>query len=156
MPGRELAPRSRRRAKAPILASVGRLIGDHLHRAGDHQPAGGAEKATDDGKGYKTNGASRMRESEDAQAASRSAPWSAKGDRGSAQAGRCRLRQDAGRRVATIAAKTTEMELSGPATAKDSELRNATIIRRWRPKEMSPQRRRTSECSSGPEKISAA
>ncbi len=30
-------------------------------------------------------------------------------------------------RVATIAAMTTEMELSGPATAKGSELRNATI-----------------------------
>ena len=30
-------------------------------------------------------------------------------------------------RVATNAARTTEIELSGPATAKGSELRNATI-----------------------------
>ena len=43
------------------------LIGNHLHRTGDHQPTRSAEKAADHGKWDEPNSASSMSKSKDAQ-----------------------------------------------------------------------------------------
>ena len=43
------------------------LVRDHLDRAGDEQPAGGAKEAADDGIGQEADGAAGMGEAEHAQ-----------------------------------------------------------------------------------------
>ena len=52
--------------KAADIGEHRPLIGDHLHRTDDHQPARGAEKTADDRKWDKANSASGMGKSKDA------------------------------------------------------------------------------------------
>jgi hypothetical protein len=58
--------------------------------------------------------------------------------------------------VATMAAMMTEMELSGAATAKNSELRNATIAPATAADRKVSDTPYERECASGPVKMSAA
>ena len=58
--------------------------------------------------------------------------------------------------VATIAAMMTEMELSGPATAKNSELRDATTAPATAADRKVTDTPYERKCASGPVKMSAA
>ena len=104
-----------------------RVVGDHTHGAADHQPAGRAEKSSNDGVGDEADGAAGARDAEPAQ------QKAGQGRRkpktiitGASRSSGAPSAHEPLESAPTSDAVTAAVAPSGPAMAKGRELRAAT------------------------------